>query len=101
MTRALSQGGDKNLCYATAIIQIPTPPPVWFGVRVQKGYSDASYDGPSWEYGWLLVARLAAADGADGAGLTGNARCPRIGICHGGACDWGSDDQRLARPRPA
>ena len=37
VAKASSQGGGKNLLYATAIIQIPTPPPVSRGVRVQRG----------------------------------------------------------------
>ena len=35
VARASSQDGAKNLLYATAVIQIPTPPPVSRGVRVQ------------------------------------------------------------------
>ena len=49
----------------------------------------------------LLAAGISAADCADGAGLAGKAHCPRIGECHGGAGDWGSDDQHLAQPRPS
>ena len=37
VARASSQDGAKNLLYATAVIQIPTPPAVSRGVRVQKG----------------------------------------------------------------
>ena len=37
VAKASSQEGVKNLLYATAVIQIPTPPPVSRGVRVHKG----------------------------------------------------------------
>ena len=37
VARASCQDGAKNRLYATAVIQIPTPPPVSRGVRVQKG----------------------------------------------------------------
>ena len=37
VAKASSQDGVKNLSYTTAAIQIPTPPPVSRGVRVQKG----------------------------------------------------------------
>jgi len=37
VAKASSQEGIKNLHYTTAVIQIPTPPPVSKGVRVQKG----------------------------------------------------------------
>ena len=37
VAKASSQEGVSNLLYATAVIQIPTPPPVSKGVRVHKG----------------------------------------------------------------